>query len=40
MRKTLRRFRAQAPSVQARYREALPELSSRENWARLFASDN
>ena len=38
MRKALRRFRAQAPSLQARYREAVPELTGRENWARLFDS--
>ena len=34
--KTLQRFRKQAPSIQDRYREAFGELSSRENWARLF----
>ncbi len=38
MTKALRRFRAQAPSLQASYRDALPELASRENWARLFDS--
>jgi galactofuranosylgalactofuranosylrhamnosyl-N-acetylglucosaminyl-diphospho-decaprenol beta-1,5/1,6-galactofuranosyltransferase len=38
--KTLRRFRAQAPSVQARYREALPELGSRQNWVRLIEGGN
>ena len=38
MRKALRRFRAQAPSLQNRYREAVPELTGRENWARLFDS--
>ena len=38
MRKALRRFRAQAPSLQDRYREAVPELTGRENWARLFDS--
>ena len=37
--KTIRRFRAQAPTVQGRYQEAFPRLSSRENWARLFAAD-
>jgi galactofuranosylgalactofuranosylrhamnosyl-N-acetylglucosaminyl-diphospho-decaprenol beta-1,5/1,6-galactofuranosyltransferase len=36
--KAMRRFRAEAPALQARYREALPELTSRENWARLFES--
>lgn len=35
---TLRRFRKQAPAIQDRYREAFPELSSRDNWARLFSS--
>ena len=38
MRKALRQFRAQAPSLQTRYREAVPELTGRENWARLFDS--
>ena len=38
MRKALRRFRTQAPSLQDRYREAVPDLTSRENWARLFDS--
>ncbi len=37
-RKALRRFRVEAPSLQAQYREALPQLTSRENWARLYAS--
>jgi galactofuranosylgalactofuranosylrhamnosyl-N-acetylglucosaminyl-diphospho-decaprenol beta-1,5/1,6-galactofuranosyltransferase len=36
MTKALRRFRAQAPALQAQYRQALPELVSRDNWARLF----
>ncbi len=34
--KALRRFDKQAASVQDRYREAFPEVSSRDNWARLF----
>ena len=34
----LRRFRADTPSIQERYREAFPRLRSRENWARLFDS--
>ncbi|MFZ2177035.1 MAG: glycosyltransferase [Rhodococcus sp. (in: high G+C Gram-positive bacteria)] len=34
--KVLRRLRAEAPELQRRYREALPELTSRENWARLY----
>lgn len=38
-RKALRRLRKQAPSLQHRYRDALPELTSRQNWARLFDSD-
>ncbi|MDT5109266.1 MAG: galactofuranosylgalactofuranosylrhamnosyl-N-acetylglucosaminyl-diphospho-decaprenol, partial [Mycobacterium sp.] len=36
--KAMRRFRSEAPALQTRYREALPELTSRENWARLFES--
>jgi galactofuranosylgalactofuranosylrhamnosyl-N-acetylglucosaminyl-diphospho-decaprenol beta-1,5/1,6-galactofuranosyltransferase len=36
--KTLRRFRTETRSVQDRYREAFPQLCSRENWARLFES--
>ena len=32
----LYRFATQATTVQARWREALPELSSRQNWERLF----
>jgi galactofuranosylgalactofuranosylrhamnosyl-N-acetylglucosaminyl-diphospho-decaprenol beta-1,5/1,6-galactofuranosyltransferase len=32
----LYRFATQATSVQARWREALPELSGRQNWERLF----
>lgn len=36
--KALRRFRAQAPALQERYRSAFPELISRENWVRLFDS--
>jgi galactofuranosylgalactofuranosylrhamnosyl-N-acetylglucosaminyl-diphospho-decaprenol beta-1,5/1,6-galactofuranosyltransferase len=38
MRQALKRFEDTAPAVQNRYREALPELVSRENWARLFES--
>jgi galactofuranosylgalactofuranosylrhamnosyl-N-acetylglucosaminyl-diphospho-decaprenol beta-1,5/1,6-galactofuranosyltransferase len=37
-RKALRRLQKEAPSVQAAYRQALPELTSRDNWARLFSS--
>jgi galactofuranosylgalactofuranosylrhamnosyl-N-acetylglucosaminyl-diphospho-decaprenol beta-1,5/1,6-galactofuranosyltransferase len=36
--KVLRRFRAETPSLQERYRAALAELISRENWTRLFDS--
>jgi galactofuranosylgalactofuranosylrhamnosyl-N-acetylglucosaminyl-diphospho-decaprenol beta-1,5/1,6-galactofuranosyltransferase len=36
--KAIRRFRAEAPALQQQYRDALPELTSRENWARLFTS--
>ena len=31
-------FREEAPSLQEKYREALPELTGRENWARLYES--
>jgi galactofuranosylgalactofuranosylrhamnosyl-N-acetylglucosaminyl-diphospho-decaprenol beta-1,5/1,6-galactofuranosyltransferase len=37
--KAVRQFRKQTPSLQAQYRAALPELSSRENWVRLFNGD-
>jgi galactofuranosylgalactofuranosylrhamnosyl-N-acetylglucosaminyl-diphospho-decaprenol beta-1,5/1,6-galactofuranosyltransferase len=37
-RKALRRLRAQVPALQARYRDALPELVSRDNWTRLYDS--
>jgi galactofuranosylgalactofuranosylrhamnosyl-N-acetylglucosaminyl-diphospho-decaprenol beta-1,5/1,6-galactofuranosyltransferase len=37
-RRLLRRFRAEVPAVQQQYRDALPQLTSRENWARLFES--
>ena len=36
--KALRRFRTEAPALQDQYREALPDLTSRDNWARLFDS--
>ncbi len=29
---------AEAPALQEQYRQALPELISRENWARLYDS--
>ncbi len=32
----LRRLRAEGPDVQARFRAAVPQLTSRENWARLY----
>jgi galactofuranosylgalactofuranosylrhamnosyl-N-acetylglucosaminyl-diphospho-decaprenol beta-1,5/1,6-galactofuranosyltransferase len=38
MRKALQRFGKETPSLQTRYREALPELSGRDNWARLYES--
>ncbi|MES9515576.1 glycosyltransferase [Rhodococcus erythropolis] len=34
--KLLRRFQKEAPAVSAKYRAAMPELTSRENWARLY----
>jgi galactofuranosylgalactofuranosylrhamnosyl-N-acetylglucosaminyl-diphospho-decaprenol beta-1,5/1,6-galactofuranosyltransferase len=38
--RTLRRFRAQAPAAQERYRAASSQLASRENWRRLFQVDD
>jgi galactofuranosylgalactofuranosylrhamnosyl-N-acetylglucosaminyl-diphospho-decaprenol beta-1,5/1,6-galactofuranosyltransferase len=35
----LRRFVRMAPELQRQYRAALPTLSSRENWARLYEED-
>ena len=35
MNKALKQFRAEAPALQESYRQALPDLISRENWARL-----
>ncbi|AYJ47387.1 glycosyltransferase [Rhodococcus sp. P1Y] len=35
--KLLKRFRQQAPEVQAQFRAAVPQLTSRENWARLYS---
>ncbi len=37
--KACRRLRAEAPHQQARYRAAMPLLTSRENWARLYGRD-
>jgi galactofuranosylgalactofuranosylrhamnosyl-N-acetylglucosaminyl-diphospho-decaprenol beta-1,5/1,6-galactofuranosyltransferase len=34
----LRRFREEWPSLRQQYRDARPELSSRENWERLFGT--
>ncbi|SFQ44268.1 galactofuranosylgalactofuranosylrhamnosyl-N-acetylglucosaminyl-diphospho-decaprenol beta-1,5/1,6-galactofuranosyltransferase [Amycolatopsis arida] len=34
--KVLQRLRREGPAVRERYRRALPELSSRENWTRLY----
>jgi galactofuranosylgalactofuranosylrhamnosyl-N-acetylglucosaminyl-diphospho-decaprenol beta-1,5/1,6-galactofuranosyltransferase len=36
MTKALKKFRTEAPALQEQYRRALPELISRENWARLY----
>lgn len=36
--KVLRRLRREGPAVRQRYRAAMPELTSRENWTRLFES--
>lgn len=38
MNKALKKFRAEAPALQEKYRQALPELIGRENWARLYES--
>jgi galactofuranosylgalactofuranosylrhamnosyl-N-acetylglucosaminyl-diphospho-decaprenol beta-1,5/1,6-galactofuranosyltransferase len=38
MTKALKKFRAEAPALQEEYRRVLPELISRENWARLYNS--
>jgi galactofuranosylgalactofuranosylrhamnosyl-N-acetylglucosaminyl-diphospho-decaprenol beta-1,5/1,6-galactofuranosyltransferase len=38
MTKALRRFQHEAPALQEQYRRALPDLISRENWARLYES--
>lgn len=37
-RKVLRRLRQELPAVQKDYRDALPTLTSRENWERLYAA--
>ena len=37
--RTLYRFTRRAPRVGARYRAAMPELTSRANWQRLFGTD-
>ncbi len=34
--KAMKRLHTEGPAVAARYREAMPELTSRGNWARLF----
>ncbi|MBD0323309.1 MAG: glycosyltransferase family 2 protein, partial [Aldersonia sp.] len=34
--RTLRRFRRELPRLQREYRRAMPELTSRENWKRLY----
>ncbi|GAY09192.1 glycosyltransferase [Pseudonocardia sp. N23] len=38
--RTLRRLQKEAPSVVERYRAAMPELTSRANWARLYGLDD
>ena len=38
MRKALKRLGKEAPSLQTRYRDAVPQLTGRENWARLYES--
>jgi len=38
MTKALRKFQHEAPALQEQYRRALPDLISRENWARLYES--
>jgi galactofuranosylgalactofuranosylrhamnosyl-N-acetylglucosaminyl-diphospho-decaprenol beta-1,5/1,6-galactofuranosyltransferase len=35
----IRRLKAEGPAVVERYRAAVPELTSRENWARLYGLD-
>ncbi|WP_024795915.1 glycosyltransferase [Tomitella biformata] len=37
--KTIKRFHADAAGVRAQFRAAVPELTSRGNWARLYGSD-
>ena len=37
--RTLRKLRKELPALQAEYRRAVPELTSRENWARLYGID-
>jgi galactofuranosylgalactofuranosylrhamnosyl-N-acetylglucosaminyl-diphospho-decaprenol beta-1,5/1,6-galactofuranosyltransferase len=38
MRTALRRLATEAPALQDTYREALPDMISRDNWARLYSS--
>ncbi|MGW5314429.1 glycosyltransferase [Nocardia thailandica] len=37
--RTLRKLRRELPALQAQYRAAVPELTSRANWARLYGID-
>ncbi|MFD6463731.1 glycosyltransferase family 2 protein, partial [Streptomyces roseolus] len=37
--RVLRRLRKELPRLSAEYRAAVPELTSRENWARLYGID-
>jgi galactofuranosylgalactofuranosylrhamnosyl-N-acetylglucosaminyl-diphospho-decaprenol beta-1,5/1,6-galactofuranosyltransferase len=38
--RTLRRFRAEAPTIEQDYRAAAPRLVSRQNWATLYGIDD
>ncbi|MBF6214304.1 glycosyltransferase [Nocardia puris] len=38
--RVLRRLRRELPTVQEQYRAAMPELTSRENWERLYGIDS
>jgi galactofuranosylgalactofuranosylrhamnosyl-N-acetylglucosaminyl-diphospho-decaprenol beta-1,5/1,6-galactofuranosyltransferase len=38
--RVLRRLRRELPALQAQYRAAMPELTSRENWERLYGIEN
>ena len=36
----LRRLRRELPALQAQYSAAIPELTSRENWERLYGIED